>query len=52
MTIQFLHDARSLSPYTVMTNYDIETINTPPWWSGIIALLTISALLIIHLLSK
>ena len=35
-----------------MTNYDTETINTPPWWPGIIVLLAISALLIIHLLSK
>ena len=35
-----------------MNNYDMEPVNSPPWWPGLIGLIIIAAFWIIYLYCK
>ena len=28
------------------TNYDLDPLNTPPWWPGVVALVVLAAIII------
>lgn len=29
-----------------MTNYDLDPLNTPPWWPGLVALVVLAAIIL------
>jgi hypothetical protein len=29
-----------------MTNYDLDPLNTPPWWPGVVALVVLAAIVL------